>query len=176
MKKIKNKLKIYHRGFTLIELMVVISIIALLSSIVLVALKDAREKAKTKAFRAEVNQFINALELYRTDNGKYPGEPLSTFSYYIYRDTSGNIDQDFSPVGYLNLQNALSKYISKIPVPPTTLADLKYLLDPVLRCQGDTKSSNYYLLIDSTQPGFEDWPFYTYSGILYTSYRCFSLK
>jgi general secretion pathway protein G len=65
----------FQKGFTLIELLVVISIIGLLSSIVLASLKDARNNAKNKAYRAEVNQFITALELYRNDNnGMYPGE------------------------------------------------------------------------------------------------------
>ena len=69
MKTLKN-----NKGFTLIELLVVISIIGLLSSIVLASVKDARDKSSVTKFRSEMNQTINALELYRSTNGKYPYE------------------------------------------------------------------------------------------------------
>jgi prepilin-type N-terminal cleavage/methylation domain-containing protein len=66
---IKNKTK---RAFTLIELLVVISIIALLSSVVMVAVKDAREKAQIAKFKTEVGEFVKALEIYRSMYGYYP--------------------------------------------------------------------------------------------------------
>lgn len=68
--KVKN-----NRGFTLIELLVAISIIGLLSTVVLASLTSARKKAEAAKFLAEMDQFKKALELYRTDNGMYPGEP-----------------------------------------------------------------------------------------------------
>jgi general secretion pathway protein G len=56
----------------LIELLVVISIIALLSSVVMVAVGKAREKAQISKFRSEVREFVSALEIYRINNGHYP--------------------------------------------------------------------------------------------------------
>jgi prepilin-type N-terminal cleavage/methylation domain-containing protein len=62
----------FSNGFTLIELLVVIAIISLLSSVVLAAVKDAREKAQISATRTYLKQVVNAIELYRTENNAYP--------------------------------------------------------------------------------------------------------
>ncbi|MFA6430543.1 MAG: prepilin-type N-terminal cleavage/methylation domain-containing protein [Candidatus Paceibacterota bacterium] len=62
-----------QKGFTLIELLVVISIIGLLSTVVLASLTSARKKAEAAKFVAEMKQLKTAFELYRNDNGGYPG-------------------------------------------------------------------------------------------------------
>jgi prepilin-type N-terminal cleavage/methylation domain-containing protein len=61
-----------HKAFTLIELLVVIAIIALLASIVLVALGSARVKSRDAKRVADLTAVNNALELYYSDNGHYP--------------------------------------------------------------------------------------------------------
>lgn len=61
-----------NRGFTLIELMVVISIIGLLASTVLASLSTARSKARDTARLSEAHELMKALEIYRTKNGAYP--------------------------------------------------------------------------------------------------------
>ena len=60
------------RGFTLVELMVVLAIIGLLSSIVLVSLNAARIKARDATRKSQVSEFKTALELYYSRNGNYP--------------------------------------------------------------------------------------------------------
>ncbi len=60
------------RGFTLIELLVVIAIIGLLSTLSVVALGSAREKARDSKRLSDIKQVQTALELYYTDNGSYP--------------------------------------------------------------------------------------------------------
>lgn len=64
-----------EKGFTLIELLVVIAIIGLLSTLAVIALQSAREKARDQIRLSDLKQIQTALELYYTDKNKYPIEP-----------------------------------------------------------------------------------------------------
>lgn len=64
-----------REGFTLIELLVVISIIGILSVVLYANFGDARQEAKNKAMRSELKETQLALELYKSQNGKYPPAP-----------------------------------------------------------------------------------------------------
>lgn len=68
-----NRARKNENGFTLIELLVVIAIIGILSSVVLVSLNTARSKARDAKRISEVRQIQNALALYYSTYGYYPG-------------------------------------------------------------------------------------------------------
>jgi len=61
-----------RRGFTLVELLVVISIIGLLSTLAVVSLNSARQKARDAKRIADVKQIQTAMELYYNDKQGYP--------------------------------------------------------------------------------------------------------
>ena len=64
------------QGFTLVEILVVVSIIGLLSSIVLVGLGSFRARGRDARRVADLRETQNALELYY---GKFGGYPLTAW-------------------------------------------------------------------------------------------------
>ena len=61
------------KGFTLIEMLVVISIIGILASLTLVSYTGAQKQARDSERRSDLNQYRNGLETYAASNdGVYP--------------------------------------------------------------------------------------------------------
>ncbi len=63
----------FSKGFTLVELLVVISIISLLSSIVLTSVNSARAKARDARKMADFRAISTALQLFFDKTGGMPG-------------------------------------------------------------------------------------------------------
>jgi general secretion pathway protein G len=61
-----------QRGVTLIEMLVVITIIGLIAGLVTVNVIRQGESAKRTAARAQIGSFMNALGIYKLDTGVYP--------------------------------------------------------------------------------------------------------
>jgi prepilin-type N-terminal cleavage/methylation domain-containing protein len=111
-----NTIKIQNKtGFTLVELLVVISIISLLSSIVIGSMREAREKAQYAELINDVRQIETALNLMRTDYNSWPDE----------KDT-----MDWWNDGYAYLENVLAaeentldRYLRAVPEIPISGPD-----------------------------------------------------
>src|SRR3989338_3373965 len=71
MDKINDKHS-YRRGFSLVELLIIISIIGLLSSVVITTVSSVKIKAKEAKVKAEVHNIRLAFESYATEHGGYP--------------------------------------------------------------------------------------------------------
>ena len=62
----------FRRGFTLIELMIVIVILGILMCTILPRLTGAQSRVRDTARIADLNNISQALEIYFSDNGEYP--------------------------------------------------------------------------------------------------------
>lgn len=59
-------------GFTLVELLLVMVILAVLAAIVIPKFSGRGEDAKIQGAKTQIAQFGTSLDLYETDNGSYP--------------------------------------------------------------------------------------------------------
>ncbi|WP_158213238.1 type II secretion system major pseudopilin GspG [Pigmentiphaga sp. NML080357] len=59
-------------GFTLIEIMVVVVILGILAALVVPRVLDRPDQARAVAARQDISGIMQALKLYRLDNGRYP--------------------------------------------------------------------------------------------------------
>jgi len=92
----ENPKRTRQGGFTLLELMVVIVIIALLAAIVMPRFLGATDKARVGAAKAQISSFKQALGLYKLEFKKYPttSEGLEAL---VNNEQENFLDQDNIP-------------------------------------------------------------------------------
>ncbi len=61
-----------HSGFTLLEMVIVLGIIAMIMGGAIYMMKGIKNQAKPQQARADINAFLSALELYKINKGSYP--------------------------------------------------------------------------------------------------------
>lgn len=60
------------RGFTLLEMLIVVLIIGLIVSIVVYNVAREPDKARVQTVKSQISQFSSALQAYKLENGHYP--------------------------------------------------------------------------------------------------------
>ena len=93
------------RGFTLIELMVVLAIIGLLAALIVPNVLGRADEARVTAARTDVGQLMQALKLYRLDNQRYPSNEQG-LQALIARPTAEPVPVNWKP------------YLEKLPRDP----------------------------------------------------------
>jgi len=96
-------------GFTLIEIMAVVMIIGLLSSLVGYAVFQQVDKGRAVAAEAQISNLEGVLELYRMDNARFPTTEQG-LEALIHKSTVSPEPRHFPPGGYLKG--------GKVPVDP----------------------------------------------------------
>jgi general secretion pathway protein G len=101
MKKIiPFRKKINNRGFTLIELMVVIVILGILAGLIVPKIMGRPEEAKQLKAKMQIESLETALKLYKLDNGTYPTTEQG-LQALVETPQSGTIPTKWRKGGYL---------------------------------------------------------------------------
>lgn len=114
-------MKIQRSGFTLIEVLVAATIIAVLVAIGMVSYSSVNKRSRDAKRRGDLEQMRSALELYRSENGYYPA--VNTLGW----DTAANLSTELVP-----------SFMPSIPSDPKS-PDIRYSYKPTTPGSG-----NYY--------------------------------
>lgn len=99
----KSELRKHHsprRGFTLIELMIVVVILGLLATTIMPKILSKPDKARVAKAKLEIRQIMTALALFKTENGRFPTTSEGLAALVTNPNPSGLPDYD--PDGYLD--------------------------------------------------------------------------
>lgn len=98
-----------QRGFTLIELMVVIVILGILAAIIAPKIIGRTDEAKVTEAKVQIRNFETALKMYKLDSGTYPSTEQG-LEALIQKPTVGVIPKNWREGGYLEK--------NKVPLDP----------------------------------------------------------
>lgn len=93
----------WHRrgsGFTLIEVMVVVAILAILAAVVVPRIMDEPGKARQARAEQDIRAIESALDMYKLDNFRYPTNEQG-LEALVERPTSDPEPQNYKEGGYL---------------------------------------------------------------------------
>jgi general secretion pathway protein G len=88
MKWLYRHLHKKEKGFTLVELMVVIIILAVLTGIAIPSYLSLRNRARIQATRAEMQNIGTAIAIYEADMGAYPATTVAALITALESDDS----------------------------------------------------------------------------------------
>ena len=118
MLHIRNK----QSGFTIVELLIVIVVIAILAAISIVAYNGIQSRAEVSKINSDLASINKAIHMFYIDTGAYPNPTSPWRGYYGYGGHGANLLSDLIP-----------KYISSMPVPKqvSTTSDYLYRSDGI---------------------------------------------
>lgn len=96
-------------AFTLIELLVVIAIITILAGVVTVNIVRKPGEARVAAARLQIKQLQTALQMYRTEQGRYPTQEQS-LQALVQKPDREPVPRSYPAEGYLES--------SRVPLDP----------------------------------------------------------
>ena len=122
------------RGFTFIEIMVVVAILAILAALVIPRIMGRTDDAKRTAAKVQIRNIEGALQLYKLDNGVYPTTEQG-LKALVEKPSVGVIPKKWKLGGYL----------PKLPEDPWQ-NPYKYLSPSQSRTQAGAPVGEYELL------------------------------
>ncbi len=105
--RMKQRAAAFNRrahGFTLIELMIVIAILGILSTLVILNIAGAPDEARVTKAKADIQTLQSALILYKVKNGFYPTTEQG-LKALIEKPATKPIPRNYPQGGFLNQQS-----------------------------------------------------------------------
>lgn len=95
-----SKFSASQRGFTLIEIMVVIVIIGVLAALIVPKVMSSPDEARITAARTDMASIVQALNLYKLDNHRYPSTEQG-LQALVSKPTISPVPENWKGNGYL---------------------------------------------------------------------------
>jgi len=139
-------------GFTIVELLIVIVVIAILAAISIVAYNGIQARARDNIRYQDVKSITKALELYKVDTGNYPIGGVSTPSYITNTATCSSHNNGYSYSDATDgtwMKNLVDGgYLPKAPTPPGNgcTSYYRYLGGTAASYGCTTRSTSWYML------------------------------
>jgi prepilin-type N-terminal cleavage/methylation domain-containing protein len=118
-----------RRGFTIVELLIVIVVIAVLAAITIVAYNGIQQRANNAKTMSAVEAYVKYLQMYKTDNGDFPKLTSCLGVGYAAeqcRGDGGSYVEDHGNLNSIDLQPYIGGSVpspsnTKYPYPGTTV-------------------------------------------------------
>lgn len=110
-------------GFTIVELLIVVVVIAILASISLVSYTNIQQRARDSQRKHDIQAIIGALELYHLDHGEYPDGSGSTTINSGWSTTADG--------SWAELATRLKPYLDILPSDPISTPGANMMLNNV---------------------------------------------
>ena len=98
-----------RRGFTLIEMMIVIIVIAIMALIVIPRLINAGDRARSATYHANLSEIQSALEQFHADTGVYPAVLND-----LYQTTTGGLSSTTTAYANYSGTNFYGPYLKAV--------------------------------------------------------------
>ena len=95
----KRNFKVKNNGFSLIEILVVLLIIGLLTTLVAVNVLPSQDRARVEKAKADISIMGNALEMYRLERFNYPNNEMGLRA--LLRSDEENFQNSLNTRGYI---------------------------------------------------------------------------
>lgn len=140
-------------GFTLVELLVSISIIGILFAVVISSATGIQKSGRDTQRQADLRNIQSALQHYYTDQGFYPTSDSSVQGAINLNSSSTNLT---SNVGNPTYSGNLKTYLNALPKDPSSGSNYPYKALPNTPCDNQTTTCHQFCLygaLENAQAG-----------------------